>query len=219
MPLKTKIFLRRAERDDLDTIVAWMDQPDFARFLYGDPARSPKQIREQIVAMLGRTTAHALPGAVYLLIDSEAYGLIGLLSLQHLSWRNRSCTIDLYIGNLSLRNRIVASLAAFRAIAYCFDELNLHRVGAYIYAFNTASWRLFEKLGAVRELTLRDHVARDGKLYDVYAYGLLRPEFQTFCEKHADLFRRSDIDMRHRAPAPGDAPAHNPIEPPTETSQ
>ncbi len=195
MPIKTAIFIRRAERDDLDTVVAWMEQSDFTQFLYGDTARSPKQIREQIVSMLGRSAGHPLPGGIYLLIDSEAYGLIGMLSLQNLSWRNRSCNIDLYIGNRDLRNRLVASLAAFRAIAYCFDELNLHRVGAYIYAFNAPSWRLFEKLGAVRELTLRDHVARDGKLHDLYGYGLLRSEFEAFCKKHAQLIERSEITM------------------------
>jgi len=199
MPIKTAMFIRRAERDDLDTVVAWMEHPDFAEFLYGDPARSPKHVREQIVAMLGRSTGQTMPGGIYLLIDSTAHGLVGLVSLQNLSWRNRSCTLDLYIGNKDLRNGIVAAVAAFRAIAYCFDTLNLHRVGAYIYAFNTSSWRLLEKLGAVRELTLRDHVARRGTLSDVYAYGLLRSEFEAFCAKHARLIERSEIRM---APPP-----------------
>ena len=195
MPIKTKMFIRRAERDDLDTVVAWMEQPDFTRFLYGDAARSPKQIREQIVAMLGRGAGQTLPGGIYLLIDSEAHGLIGMLSLQSISWRNRSCNIDLYIGNQRFRNHLVAALAAFRAISYCFDELNMHRVGAYIYSFNSPSWRLLEKLGAVRELTLREHVARDGQLYDVYAYGLLRAEYEAFRSKHAALIERSDVTM------------------------
>lgn len=198
MPLKTEVFLRRAGREDLDTLVAWMERSDFAHFLYGDPARSPKQVREQLVSMLGRTSANALPSAIYLMIDSKEHGLIGLLSVQNLSWRNRSCTIDLYIGNLALRNRIVAGLATFRAIAYCFDELNLHRIGAYIYAFNSASWRLLEKVGAVRELHLSEHVARDGELHDVYAYGLLESEFRAFCVKHSALLERSEVDMRRK---------------------
>ena len=58
MALKSKTFLRRAERDDLDTIVAWMEDPDFLEFLYGDPTRSPKQIREQIVSMLDKGETH-----------------------------------------------------------------------------------------------------------------------------------------------------------------
>ncbi|MFP4500051.1 MAG: GNAT family N-acetyltransferase [Candidatus Hydrogenedentota bacterium] len=180
MPVKTTSFIRRAERDDLDTIVGWMEDPDFARFLYGDPARSQKQIREQIVALLGRTQGHTMPGGIYLLIDNKETGPVGMLSLQHISWRNRCCAIDLYMGAKALRSRIVAGIATYRAIEYCFDELNLHRVQAFIYNFNTPSWRLFEKTGAVRELTLHEHVAREGQFHDVYGYGLLRREFDAF---------------------------------------
>ena len=182
MPITSDMFLRRAERDDLDVIVGWMEQPDFQHFLYGDPARSPRQVREQIVNMLGRTPGNSMPAGVYLLIDSKEHGPAGLLSLQNISWRNRSCSIDLYMGNRGLRSRMATAIAVYRAFEYCFDELNLHRVGAFIYAFNTASWRIFEKSGAVRECTFRDHVARDGKLHDVYAYGLLRREFDAFRE-------------------------------------
>ncbi|MDQ1257363.1 MAG: hypothetical protein QG656_1967 [Candidatus Hydrogenedentes bacterium] len=206
MPVKTKIFIRRAEREDLDTIVSWMADADFAHFLYGDPARSPKQIREQIVTMLGRTAGNTMPGALYLVIDSEDHGPIGLLSLQNISWRNRACTVDLYMGAADLRNRFIAGFAAYRAIEYCFDELNLHRVGAYIYSFNSPSWRLFEKLNAVRELTMREHVARDGKLHDVYGYGLLRSEFEAFRKAHARFLGNSGIGMGKPGPAAETAP-------------
>ena len=180
MPIKLSTFIRRADREDLDTIVAWMEDPDFARFLYGDPARSRKQIREQIVALLGRAQGFTMPGGIYLLIDSKDAGPVGILSLQHISWRNRCCTMDLYVGAKGLRSRMVAGVAMYRALEYCFDELNLHRVQAFIYAFNTPSWRLLEKTGAVRELTLVKHVAREGEYHDVYGYGLLRPEFEAF---------------------------------------
>lgn len=194
MPFVTKTFIRRAERDDLDTVVAWMEEPDFLHFLYGDPARSPKQIREQIITMLGRTPGHTLPGGIYLLIDSEADGPIGLLSLQNLSWRNRSCSIDLYIGKKNLRSRFVTATAIYRALEYCFDELNLHRVNAIIYAFNTASWRIMELTGAKREITLRQHVARDGQWHDVYGYGLLRHEFEELRQSYGH--QADDMSLR-----------------------
>ena len=184
MALKSRTFLRRAEREDLDTIVAWMEDPDFLQFLYGDPTRSPKQIREQIVSMLGRAAGQSMPGGIYLVIDSPEHGPVGLLSLQRISWRNRSCSVDLYMGEKKLRNRLVAGVAFYRAMEYCFDELNMHRVSAFIYSFNEPSWRMIEKSGAKRELTLEEHVARDGKLYDVYCYGLLRSEFNAFREKY-----------------------------------
>ena len=180
MPFTFSTYIRRAERDDLDTVVAWMESPDFQRFLYGDPARSPKQVREKIVAMLGRAVGHTMPGGIYLIIDSPTLGPVGLLSLQNISWRNRSCSVDLYIGQEAHRNGMIAAGAVYQTLEYCFHELNLHRVSAYIYRFNSASWRIFEKTGAVRELTLQNHVPRDGELHDLYGYGLLRTEFDAF---------------------------------------
>ncbi len=206
MAIKSKTFLRRAEREDLDTIVGWMEDPDFLQFLYGDPSRSPKQIREQIVSMLGRASGQTMPGGIYLVIDSPEHGPVGLLSLQRISWRNRSCSVDLYLGNKKLRNHLVAAVASYRAMEYCFDELNLHRIGAFIYSFNEPSWRIMEKVGGKRELTLEEHVARDGKLYDVYGYGLLRTEFDAFRERHqrsTGTMMRSMVEDRQAADALG----------------
>lgn len=187
MAIKTKAFIRRAERDDLDTVVEWMEDPDFLMFLYGDPARSPRQIREQIIAMLGRSGGNAAPAGIYLIIDSIEHGPLGMLSLQNISWRNRSCSIDLYIGRKHLRNHLLAAAMFYCAMEYCFSELNLHRANAYIYAFNEASWKIFERSGGKRELTLHEHIARDGKFYDVYGYGLLRHEFEAFRESTRHL--------------------------------
>ena len=196
MALKSKTFIRRAEREDLDTVVAWMEDPDFQLFLYGDAARSPKQIREQIVSMLGRSSAQTVPSGLYLIIDSAEHGPLGLLSLQNISWRNRSCSIDLYMGKKEMRFRLTAAVSFYRAMQYAFEELNLHRVNAFIYSFNEASWQILERTGAVRELTLPEHVARDGKLYDLYGYGLLRDEFQAFKEKNPHLVEDLVESMR-----------------------
>jgi RimJ/RimL family protein N-acetyltransferase len=185
LAIKSTIFLRRAERDDLDTVVAWMDDPDFQHFLYGDPARSPRQIREQIAALLGRSPGNTMPGGIYLLIDSPDYGPVGLVSLQSISWRNRNCSVDLYIGNKKLRGSIMTAVSMYRAFEYCFDELNLHRVTAYIYSFNPRSFRLMEFTGVKREAVLREHVARDGQRHDLYCYGLLRSEFEQLRAEHA----------------------------------
>jgi RimJ/RimL family protein N-acetyltransferase len=207
--VKVLAFLRRAERDDLDTVVEWMEDPDFQLFLYGDPARSPKQVRERIINMLGRTASNMLPGGIYLIVDHREYGPVGLAAFQSISWRNRSCNVDLYIGRKDLRSSIVAASTMYRAFEYAFDELNMHRIGAYIYSFNRPSWRLLERSGAVRELTLREQVARDGKLHDMYCYGLLRDEFNALREELINVRGISLADMvaeLHRAAESTEAP-------------
>lgn len=180
MALRSNIFIRRAEREDLDTVVEWMEDPDFQLFLYGDITRSQRQIREQIVRLLGRGPGHTMPGAIQLMLESEKDGPVGLVLLQNISWRNRSCSLDVYIGQKNLRKGIVIAIAFYRVMEYCFDELNLHRISAYIYSFNSPSWRIMERSNAKRELTLKDHVVRNGEVHDMYGYGLLRSEFNEF---------------------------------------
>jgi len=177
--------LRRAERDDLDVILTWMEDPDFRFFLYGDEAQSSRQTREKIIMMLGRGAGQTMPPAVYLLIESKKEGPLGMVSIQNISWRNRSCNLDVYVGVKQQRNGMLTAISVFRALEYIFDELNLHRINAFIYAFNPRSWRIFEKAGAVREMTLEKHVMRDGQLYDAYGYGLLREEFEVVRQRHA----------------------------------
>ncbi|MBI2426170.1 MAG: GNAT family N-acetyltransferase [Candidatus Hydrogenedentes bacterium] len=199
MAIKTDTYLRRADRADLDTVVAWMEEPDFQYFLYGEPSRAPQQLREQIVKMLGRTAGHTMPGGIYMMIDSPTAGPLGLISLQNISWRNRSCSIDLYIARKEYRRGLVATIAVYRTLEYCFHELNMHRVGAYVYAFNTASWRVFELSGAQRELVLRDHIVRDGVSHDLYGYGLLREEFDALRAAHGA--RAESISLERMAEA------------------
>ncbi len=175
-------FLRRADREDLEKLVAWMEDEEFNYFLYGDPARSPRLIREQIVGYLGKSASAVVPSGIYLLIDGPN-GPIGLVSFQNISWRNRSCNIDVYISK-EHRGHMSTGIGVYRALEYAFDELNLHRVSAVIYSFNTLSWKFFEFIGAVRELVLKDHILRDGKWYDVFVYGLLDREFNEWRDKH-----------------------------------
>jgi RimJ/RimL family protein N-acetyltransferase len=192
MALKSSVFIRRAEREDLETIVSWMEDPAFQRFLYGDPARSPKQIREQIVGMLGRASSRTLPMGIYFMADSPKYGPVGLFSVVGMSWRNRSCNIDSYICE-QRRNGMFGTVGFYRVLEYCFHVLNMNRINIYIYGFNTRSWRLFELTGAKQELVLRDHVAREGQLHEMYGYGLLRPEFDKFRELFMQRFKGIDL--------------------------
>ena len=207
MPYETDMYLRRAERDDLEQVVAWMSEPDFAYFLYGDPAQSPRQVREKIISMLGRQAGVVMPPAIYLMIDSPSLGTVGMISLQQISWRNRSCALDVYVDRRH-RDRWITAAAVFRALEYCFDELNLHRVSAFIYAFNRASWRVFELAGAQRELVFEDHVPRDGRLEDAYGYGLLKEEFDRVRRERArfaeGMSLRAMIERLLNEPEPGD---------------
>ena len=92
------------------------------------------------------------------------------------------------------RNQMTGFTVICQAVDYCFRELNIRRLNIYIYAFNPRSWRLFEITGSKRELQLKEQVARDGELMEMYGYGLLRPEWDAFKERMGKRYVGMSLD-------------------------
>ena len=70
-----------------------------------------------------------------------------------------------------------ATEAAQALLQWAFDTLDLHRVQAETDTRNVASARVLEKLGFVREGTLRENCVVDGEVSDSWVFGLLRTEW------------------------------------------
>ena len=63
-------------------------------------------------------------------------------------------------------------------LAYCFGELDTHRIEAEIAPDNRASVRLAERLGFQREGLLRDRQFVNGEPRDMAMYALLRTDWR-----------------------------------------
>lgn len=171
-----KLKLRRPERNDLDVVVDWLSDPAFRRFLYGDNEKIKQQMGSHILALLGGALAMPIASAGHFVCDAEGRGLVGLASVQDLSWRNRSCAVSIYMAAGDDTREFYGD-ACFRIVEYCFDELNLHRAIARVDASTADAQKAYERIGGVRELVLRQHALRDGSPCDVYGYGMLRSDF------------------------------------------
>lgn len=67
-----------------------------------------------------------------------------------------------------------ATEAARAIVRFGFEELGLHRIGAWTVADNTASIHVLEKLGMTLEGRLRDYERYKGRYWDVLMYGMIR---------------------------------------------
>ena len=67
-----------------------------------------------------------------------------------------------------------ATEAARALLGWAFDTLDLNRVQAETDTRNAASARVLEKLGFLREGTLREDCVVNGEVSDSWVYGLLR---------------------------------------------
>jgi RimJ/RimL family protein N-acetyltransferase len=71
-----------------------------------------------------------------------------------------------------------ATEAARAVLRWAFGTLDLNRVQAEADTRNVASARVLEKLGFVREGTLREDCVVNGEVSDSWVYGLLRREWR-----------------------------------------
>lgn len=76
------------------------------------------------------------------------------------------------------RGRGYAAEAIKILCKYFFQELDYKKVEVGVYEFNKASIKLHEKLGFIKEGTLRQNHFAMGKRWNTICYGLLREEYE-----------------------------------------
>lgn len=104
-------------------------------------------------------------------VGDEAVGGIGFDIKQDVE--RRSAEIGFWLGELFWGKGITT--AAVRAMTeYAFATHDLVRIFARVFEWNTASTRVLEKCGYMREARLRKAAVKDGKTIDVYVYATIR---------------------------------------------
>ena len=101
---------------------------------------------------------------------------IGTVNASQPSW-NMGYTEIAYMISEAHHGRGLGTRAVALLVDKLFRETDLQRVYALIDAENTPSLRLVERLGFVREGTLREHYLIQGRRADEVVYGLLRREW------------------------------------------
>lgn len=102
---------------------------------------------------------------------------IGWCSLTRWNPDHRSAAIG-YCLDDAVWGQGYATEAARALLSWAFDTLDLNRVQAETDTRNAASARVLEKLGFVREGTLREDCVVNGEVSDSWVYGLIRKDWQ-----------------------------------------
>ena len=91
---------------------------------------------------------------------------------------HRTTFVSIGIGDVRHRGHGYGRDAMHVGLNFVFNELNLYRVCLTVFSYNESAIALYEALGFTREGVYREHLERDGRRYDMYLYGLLRPEWE-----------------------------------------
>jgi len=122
---------------------------------------------------IAKCEAEDPPRAFAILIDGTVGGGVGCEPMADI--RTGTAEVGWWVAP-RWWGRGVATAAVRRYIAYCFEDLDLHRIEAGVFLSNPASARVAEKAGFVLEGIGRDAYLKNSELIDRLSYGLARSQ-------------------------------------------
>lgn len=173
--LKGKVVgLRAVEREDLNSLLDWRNQPEFRRFF-----REYRELNMDNQTMwFDSKVLRDEHTRMFSIVELNTGELIGACGLCYIDWPNRCADFSIYIGknNLYIDDKYAVDAAAVMA-DYGFSELNLHRLWTEIYDIDEKKKHLFSELGFEHEATHISTHWTEGKWVNSLYYRLLDSEY------------------------------------------
>ncbi|HMK36839.1 MAG TPA: GNAT family protein [Desulfomonilaceae bacterium] len=163
------ITLRPFEADDLEKSRSWVNNPDIARLVDRVLPVSKTEQEEWYEVIRSRTDC-----VFFAITEPIADTHIGNVWLWDIHWRHRKCELRILIGDDCCLGKGFGTEAIQMAVLYAFEQLNLHRVYAYVLSNNPRALRAFEKAGFAREGLLKDAYFVEGDYLDGHVLARVR---------------------------------------------
>ena len=167
----SRLLLRSIQQSDINsTYLGWLNDPEVNCYL---ETRFVPQSIESLQAYWNdhRDDANS-PWFAMQIVDNGPH--IGNIKLGPINWLHRRADISLFIGNRDFWGKGIATESILLISEWAFQELDLQKLTAGVYAGNIGSRRAFEKAGFECEATLKDEVFFRGVRVDAWRMGLLR---------------------------------------------
>ncbi|QXE00580.1 GNAT family N-acetyltransferase [Terribacillus sp. DMT04] len=174
--LETKrIVLDQVKMQDAPYLFATLSNENVTQFYGMDPLQSIEEAERVISSFrCGLQEGRVIRWGMYC---KEAGRFLGTIGLHQVNRSNMRAEIG-YELHPDHWKKGFANEAMQAVLRYCFEEIELLRIGAMVYPENTASASLLEKQGFQREGLLRSYYYHGGKTHDAHVYGLLREEWE-----------------------------------------
>jgi len=165
--------------DNIKLYASWDNNPEarkYARILFPKTPEEYKKYMEK--------SQEGVPREIgFELWHNEDKKPIGFVGFNFIHWPNRMGNIGLIIGEPAYWKKNLGFEATCLILEYAFNELNLNKVNADMYDVNVASWKICEKIGMKREVTLEKHVYVKGKYTNAYEYRIFKEEWDELRKK------------------------------------
>ncbi|MGD0054149.1 MAG: GNAT family protein [Acidimicrobiales bacterium] len=170
----SRLRLRPFDDSDVNALFALHSNARVLRYWDAPPWSEPLRA-ERFIATCRQVTEEGT--GTRLAVDRVSDGtFIGWCGLTRWNRDFRSASMG-YCFDDAVWGHGFATEAARALLQWAFDTWDLNRVQAETDTRNAASARVLEKLGFVREGTLREDCVVSGEVSDSWVYGLLRREW------------------------------------------
>jgi ribosomal-protein-alanine N-acetyltransferase len=169
-----RVRLRIPREDDARRLFELASDAEVTRFFSWGPYTEEAQALEWLGTLPERRSAGV---ALELAIVDPDDWVIGITAVLEASIRDRRAVVGTWLGQAYWGTGANAESKALIA-HLAFEELRMERLGAWADVRNPRSQRALERLGFVREGTLRAFHRHADERRDVVAYSLLREEWQ-----------------------------------------
>lgn len=170
-----RLCLRQLTHTDADGMMAIFGNPEVLRFLNNPPVDTSEKAIGMIDWFAGKyQRQEGIDWGVTLQDDDTLIGMCGAYQ-----WSKSDRHIDIgYHINPTYWGRGYATEATRAIIAWCFDNLDLHRIQGDCTDGNIASERVMLNCGFILEGIWREHCWEHGRFVNIKQFGLLRHEFK-----------------------------------------
>jgi RimJ/RimL family protein N-acetyltransferase len=170
--------LRAIEREDLDALWRWYNDPAVMYFWtepYKVMSRAELEARYDGLSGPGGHSHWLLITAREENGPGEPIGRIGYVELDR---RHRHAEIALMIGERDYWGRGYGTDAVTAYLGYLFHEFNLHKVYLRVEEYNARAQRAYEKCGFRRDGVFREHTFLGGRYYDSIIMSITEEEYR-----------------------------------------
>jgi len=175
----SRLRLRPFADGDADALFALQSDPYVLR--YWDSSPWTDRARADTFLEDCRQMAEDGTGARLVIERRPDGAFLGWCSFARWTPAFRSASIG-YVLDDAVWGNGYATEAVRALLAWAFETLDLNRVQAEVDTRNPASAHVLEKLGFLREGTVREDCIVDGVVSDTWIYGLLRGDRPSYVE-------------------------------------
>lgn len=167
-----KLRLRQASADDVETRLSLGNHAEIIEMFGVSRSDVRRLTRDGAARWVQRLIDHSHAWVI------EVQGkLIGEIRLDNVDLHDRRASMAIGIFDPALLGKGLGSEAILLLLRHAFADLQLHRIGIRVIAYNQRAIRAYEKCGFVVEGREREAAFVNGAWHDDVMMGLLEHEF------------------------------------------